>query len=122
MAKILIVDDSGLARRGTRHILETAGHQVTDAQDGLTALEQFFLVKPELVLLDVTMRDMDGLEVLKRIRDLDATAKVIIVTADVQSSTREMANAGGAVGFVMKPVTTQPLLQAVEHALSEAST
>ena len=120
MAKILIVDDSGLARRGTRHILEEAGHQVTDAQDGLTALEQYFLDKPELVLLDVTMRDMDGLEVLKRIRELDSTARVIIVTADVQSSTREMADAGGAVGFVVKPVSTKPLLEAVVRGLQES--
>jgi FixJ family two-component response regulator len=47
---------------------------------------------------------------------------VIIVTADVQSSTREMADAGGAVGFVVKPVSTQPLLEAVAHALSETPT
>jgi two-component system chemotaxis response regulator CheY len=117
VAKILVVDDSGLARRATRQILETAGHQVTDAQDGLSALERYFLDKPQLVLLDVTMRDMDGLEVLTRIRELDPTARVVFVTADVQSSTREMADAGGACGFVVKPVSTKSLLQAIVDAL-----
>jgi two-component system chemotaxis response regulator CheY len=117
MAKILIVDDSGLARRATRRILELGGHEVTDVQDGLAALEQYFLLKPSLVLLDVTMRDMDGLEVLKRLKELDPAARVVIVTADVQSSTREMAEADGASGFVVKPVSTESLLAVVDEVL-----
>ena len=100
MAKVLVVDDSGLARRSTRKILESAGHQAVEAQDGLTALERYFTDKPDVVLLDVTMKDMDGIEVLRRLRELDPAARVIIVTADVQNSTREMAEAGGARGFV----------------------
>jgi two-component system chemotaxis response regulator CheY len=121
MAKILIVDDSGLARRATRKILETAGYEVSDAEDGLTALERFYLEKPVLVLLDVTMRDMNGIEVLRRLRELDPTANVIIVTADVQTSTREMAEAGGAGGFVTKPISAGPLLQAVQSALERVA-
>lgn len=120
MSKILVVDDSGLARRATRAILEQAGHDVLDAQDGLSAIERYFLDKPELVLLDVTMRDMDGLEVLKRIRALDPKARVVMVTADVQSSTREMASAGGASGFLVKPISTQPLLGMIGEVLPGA--
>lgn len=118
MSKILVVDDSNLARRATRAILEAAGHEVSDAQDGLAAIERYFLDKPELVLLDVTMRDMDGLEVLQRIRSVDPEARIVFVTADVQSSTREMAVAGGASGFVVKPVSSGPLLDAIAEALS----
>jgi two-component system chemotaxis response regulator CheY len=117
VSKILVVDDSNLARRATRAILEGAGHEVSDAQDGLAAIERYFLDKPELVLLDVTMRDMDGLEVLQRIRAVDPDARIVFVTADVQSSTREMAVAGGASGFVIKPVSSGPLLSAVAEAL-----
>ena len=117
MSKILVVDDSNLARRATRAILEEAGHEVSDAQDGLSAIERYFLDKPELVLLDVTMRDMDGLEVLKRIRAVDPDARIIFVTADVQSSTREMAVAGGAGGFVVKPVSSASLLGAISDVL-----
>jgi two-component system, chemotaxis family, chemotaxis protein CheY len=117
MAKILIVDDSGLARRTTRKILEGAGHEVVEAQDGFVALETYFIERPNVVLLDVTMREMDGIEVLKRLRELDSRAAVIIVTADVQSSTREMAQQGGAAGFVVKPVSASKLTDAVSAAL-----
>ena len=117
MAKILVVDDSNLARRTTRRILEEAGYEVVDAEDGLTALERYFIEKPNLVLLDVTMREMDGIEVLSRLRQIDAHACVIIVTADIQSSTRQMAEDGGASGFVVKPVTSPSLLAAVQDAL-----
>jgi two-component system, chemotaxis family, chemotaxis protein CheY len=117
VAKILIVDDSNLARRTTRRILEEAGHEVVDAEDGLTALERYFIEKPNVVLLDVTMREMDGIEVLNRLRQIDVQACVIIVTADIQSSTRQMAEEGGASGFVMKPVTSPALLAAVEAVL-----
>jgi two-component system, chemotaxis family, chemotaxis protein CheY len=117
VSKVLIVDDSNLARRSTRKILEEAGYQVVEAHDGLTALELYFTEKPSLTLLDVTMRDMDGIEVLKRIRELDSGAIAIIVTADVQSSTRDMATEAGAAGFVMKPVSPPILLAAVKSAL-----
>jgi two-component system chemotaxis response regulator CheY len=117
MAKILIVDDSALARRGTRKILEGAGYEVVEADEGFSALERFFVEKPSVVLLDVTMKDMDGIEVLKRLREVDGNAKVVIVTADVQSSTRGLAHEGGASGFVIKPVRAESLLEAVQKAL-----
>jgi two-component system chemotaxis response regulator CheY len=119
MAKILVVDDSTLARRSTRKILETAGYEVVEAEDGLSALERYYLDKPQAVVLDVTMRNMDGIEVLRRLRDLDKVAKVVIVTADVQTSTREMAEAGGASGFVIKPVLANSLLEAIRKALGQ---
>jgi two-component system chemotaxis response regulator CheY len=118
VAKVLIVDDSSLARRSTRRILEDAGHQIVEAQDGLAALELYFTEKPQLTILDVTMRDMDGIEVLTRLRELDSRALAIVVTADVQTSTRQMAEEAGAVGFVMKPVLPAVLLAAVDSALN----
>jgi two-component system chemotaxis response regulator CheY len=121
MARILVVDDSSLARRSTRRILENAGHEVIEAENGLSGLEQYYLEKPSAVVLDVTMKDMDGIEVLKRIRDLDDAAKVIIVTADVQSSTRDMAVAGGACGFVIKPVLAKSLLEAIGSCLEQGA-
>ena len=63
-AKVLIVDDSALTRRNLRQILETAGCEVAEAEDGLGALERYFLDKPDVVLLDLVMRGMYGLEVL----------------------------------------------------------
>ena len=88
--KILLVDDSGMARRGARQILEGAGYVVAEAEDGLIALERYFLEKPDLVLLDLVMKGMSGLDVLKKLHEMDAQARVIVVSADVRDSSREM--------------------------------
>ncbi len=117
MAKMLIVDDSNLSRRISRRILEEAGHEVVEAADGIAAIEQYFLEKPALVLLDVTMRGMSGIEVLKKLRELDPQARVVIATADIQSSTRALTDAGGAVGFITKPLSDAGVLAAVDSAL-----
>jgi two-component system chemotaxis response regulator CheY len=118
MAKILVVDDSALSRRICHRILAQAGHEVIEATDGLTALEQYALDKPDLVLLDVTMLEMNGLEVLRQLLVMEPSARVIMATADVQASTRTLAKAGGATGFVMKPFVGEVVLQAVNSALA----
>lgn len=118
MAKILVVDDSSLSRRVSRRILEEAGHVVTDAADGLSALERYDLDRPDLVMLDVTMAEMDGLEVLRQLRAMDPAARVVMATADVQSSTRTLAGEGGAAGFVTKPLTAETVRRAVDAALA----
>ena len=118
MAKILVVDDSALSRRVSRRILEAAGHAVAEVPDGLTALERYALDKPDLVLLDVTMAEMDGLEVLRQLRAMDPEARAVMATADVQTSTRSLAEAGGACGFVVKPFAADAVLQAVDGALA----
>ena len=118
MAKLLVVDDSSLSRRISRRILEEAGHTVIEAMDGMSALERYAVDKPDVVILDVTMTEMNGLEVLGQLRAMDNNARVVMATADVQSSTRTMAEAGGAVGFVVKPLTTETILRAVNAAIS----
>src|SRR5689334_6931889 len=117
MAKILIVDDSNLSRRTLRNILETAGHQIVEANDGMVALEQYYLEKPDLVLLDLVMIGMDGMEVLGRLREMDNKARIIIATADIQKSTHEMTKSAGASGFVNKPFSADRLLSAVNSVL-----
>ena len=116
-AKILLVDDSGLARRAVRQMLETAGYDVAEAEDGMSGLERYFLEKPDLVLLDLVMRGMNGLDVLNKLHQLDAAVRVIVVSADVQDSSREMAASAGASGFLNKPVDRVALLAAVAKAL-----
>ena len=70
--RVLVVDDSALSRRTLRQILEPAGYDVAEAEDGLSALERYFLDKPDVVLLDLVMKGMYGLEVLTKLRELDA--------------------------------------------------
>ena len=121
MATILVVDDSGLSRKTSRRILEAAGHEVKDVADGMSALEQYSLARPDIVLLDVTMVDMNGLEVLSQLRTIDPTARVIMATADVQTSTRSLAIASGAIGFVTKPFNGPTVIAAVDSALGSIS-
>ena len=117
MANILIIDDSALSRRILRRMLESAGHHVREADDGMVALEQYLLDQPDVVLLDMTMRGMHGLDVLSKLRELDPQARVIVATADIQRSTRELVEAAGGSGFVSKPFEAERLISAVTTVL-----
>ena len=119
--KVLLVDDSGLARRSTRRMLEQAGYDVVEAEDGLSALERFSVEKPQVVLLDLVMKGMYGLDVLAKLKEMDPEVKVIVVSADVQTSSRQMVQDGGAAGFINKPANTEQVLQMVEQVLKGMS-
>lgn len=119
--KILIVDDSALSRRTLRRILESAGYEVVEADDGMTALEVYFLEKPNLVLLDLVMKGMYGLDVLIKLREMDPKTLVVIASADIQSSTRTMVDEAGALGFINKPFVAEQVIAAVETALAEGA-
>lgn len=120
--KILIVDDSALSRRTLRRIIEAADYEVVEADDGMAALELYFLEKPGLVLLDLVMKGMYGLDVLVKLREMDPKALVVVASADIQSSTRKMADEAGALGFIHKPFVAEQVLAAVESALAEGAT
>ena len=120
-AKVLVVDDSGLARRSTRRVLEGAGYHVVEAEDGFSALEQYFVEKPAVVLLDLVMKGMYGLDVLSKLREMDPSARVVVLSADIQSTSRDMVRAAGATGFLNKPAAAPDIVAAVEHALRESA-
>jgi two-component system, chemotaxis family, chemotaxis protein CheY len=119
---VLIVDDSAMSRRMLRRILESAGHQVAEAEDGATGLELYFLEKPDLVFLDLTMKDMYGLDVLAKIREIDPTARIIVASADIQDQTRDMVTAAGANAFINKPISPEKVLEAFNSVIDETRT
>lgn len=121
MATIMIVDDSSYTRRTHRRIVESAGHVVHEASTGMAAIEGYFVHRPDLVLLDLTMEDMGGLEVLEQLRALDAGARVIVVSADVQRSTTRLVAESGAMRFLGKPVSAEGLLEAVHETLAQGA-
>jgi CheY-like chemotaxis protein len=112
--KILIVDDSKLSRSFVKQILRDEGHAFFEASDGDEALELFSKERPDLVLLDLTMPGMNGLDVLMRIKDFNSGAQIIIATADVQDMTRKEAIRLGAVGYITKPIQADELRRVVE--------
>ena len=117
IAKILIVDDSGLARRLTRQFLEELGHFIEEAADGAQALERYVLNQHDLVVLDMVMHGMYGLDVLIKLRELNPKLPVLVVTADIQKSTRDQVKDAGAVGIINKPLKREDLAAAVETVL-----
>lgn len=119
MATIMIVDDSGYTRRTHRRILESAGYEVVEASSGMAAIEGYFIHHPDLVLLDLTMEDMGGLDVLEKFRELRADARVVVISADVQRSTGKMVADSGALRFLGKPVTPEDLLATVRELVEE---
>lgn len=121
-AKILIVDDSALSRRTLRRIVEAAGFEVVEADDGMAALEAYFLEKPALVLLDLVMKGMYGLDVLVKLREMDQQARVVVASADIQSSTRQMVDEAGALGFIHKPFVPDDVVAIVKAAMTGGAT
>jgi two-component system chemotaxis response regulator CheY len=117
MARILICDDSNFCRRTARGILESSGHEVHEAGDGLASLERYVLVKPDLVLLDLSLTGLDNLEVLERLRQIDAAARVIVTGSDLQSPARALVEAAGARSFIQKPFAVAEVLRVVKGEL-----
>jgi len=112
--KILVVDDSSLARRLSRKFLEEMGYEVEEAPGGAEALEQYALGQHDLVILDMLMTGMYGLEVLHKLKELNPSLPVIIATADIQRSTRDQVKAGGAAAMVNKPLNKDELAEILE--------
>lgn len=102
-ATILLVDDSALSRRTLRAILESEGYRIIEAADGLSAIERYSVDRPDLVLLDLLMPGIQGVEVLSKLKEIDGEARVIVASADIQRTTREQALAAGAAAYMTKP-------------------
>ena len=117
-AKILVVDDSGLARRVTRKILEEMGFEVEDVADGAQALESYVLHRHDLVILDLLMHGMYGGEVLQKLKQLNPSLPVVVVTADIQRTTREAVKEGDAVAMINKPISKEELQEVLRVVLA----
>jgi two-component system cell cycle response regulator len=121
--RVLVVDDNIVNVRLLEELLKSASFEVATAMSGGAALEQVAQFRPDIVLLDVMMPDMDGYEVCRRIRQDQKTARlpVIMITALDKESDREMAQEAGANDFLSKPVEEVVLLPAIERALRSAA-
>jgi len=121
MARILVVDDSAYARRVHRAMLERAGYEVLEASTGTGAIETCMLEQPDIVILDLSMEDIGGLQVLRTLRELNVPARVIVVSADVQRSTEQTVMANGAARFLAKPANADQLAAAIAQTLESVS-
>lgn len=104
MAKILIVDDAKFMRTALRNLLENMGHQIVgEAINGIEAVEKYKELRPEVVTLDITMPQMDGIDALKEIKKYDNNAKIIMCSAMGQQAMVVEAIKEGAMDFIVKP-------------------
>ncbi|MCX8062651.1 MAG: response regulator [Anaerolineales bacterium] len=113
MAKILVVDDAEFLRVRISKMLSSEGHEIIEAENGVKAVETYKQARPDVVLMDITMPEMDGLTALREIRSYDSSAKVVMLTALGQESVVLEAIKAGARDFVVKPFEKERVLSAV---------
>lgn len=123
MLKVLIVDDSLIIRKKVSKILENLGHEVVfDATNGQEAIDAYVKYKPDLVTMDITMPDMDGITAVKHIIKDDKDAKIIMVTSHGQEDMVIKSIQAGAVGYILKPITDEKLAQVIGEVFVEYAT
>lgn len=114
---ILVVDDEAGVRQSVRGVLADEGYRVLEAEDGRGALRLIESERPRLVILDIWMPEMDGIELLRRIRDSDPTTQVIVISGHGNIETAVTATKLGAFDFIEKPFSLDGLLQVIDRAL-----
>lgn len=118
MSKVLIVDDAAFMRMMIKDILEKNGFQVVgEANNGLKAVELYKKERPDVVTMDITMPDMDGIEAVKQIKAFDPAAKVIMCSAMGQQTMVMDAIRAGARDFIVKPFQADRVLEAIRKAI-----
>jgi two-component system, chemotaxis family, chemotaxis protein CheY len=112
--KILIVDDSQFMRSVLKDILDTEGYESIEAENGKEAIEKFEAEKPDLLLLDIVMPEVDGKEVLEKI---GKQAKIIVISAVGQEKMVEEAKALGALDYIVKPFDSKKVVETIKKAV-----
>lgn len=112
MKRVLVVDDAVFMRNNLKMTLERNGYSVVgEAENGLVAVERYRQLKPDLVTMDLTMPEVDGITALKMIKQIDPKAKVVMITAMGQEYMVKDAIVAGAVGFIVKPFKEEHLIK-----------
>lgn len=120
MAKILIVDDAAFMRMMIKEILSKNGFEVVgEASDGSEGVEKYRELQPDLVTMDITMPEMDGITALKEIKKMNPDAKVIMCSAMGQQAMVIDAIQAGAKDFIVKPFQAERVLEAINKTLNK---
>lgn len=113
MKKILIIDDSMFTRNIHRSMLGALNYSTIEADSGTAGIESYKTEKPDLVIIDLLMPDMDGMEAVKQIMEFDSEAKVMICSTDRQKFRKAEAKEIGALNFLHKPLDEELLSEAL---------
>lgn len=117
-AKIVLADDLSFMRMVQKEILEEKGYTIVgEASDGIEAIERYETLRPDVIILDITMPNMNGLDAMHRIFEFDRAAKIIICSALGQQQLIVEAIKAGVKDFIVKPFKPERILSAIEKAL-----
>jgi two-component system, chemotaxis family, chemotaxis protein CheY len=119
-ARVFVVEDNDLTRRTLKHIIGRDGRLVLvgEASNGVSALEGINVLQPDLVCLDIHLPRMDGLAVLRTLREKYPPMAVVIITGESTPEVLTQAHSLGADGFVVKPFNAGKVLDTIHHALA----
>jgi len=116
--RILVVDDAAFMRMMIKDILTKNGYEVVaEASDGMQAVEKYLELQPDLVTMDITMPEMDGITALKKIKEIDPNAVVIMCSAMGQQAMVIDAIQAGAKDFIVKPFQADRVIEAIKKAI-----
>ncbi len=118
MTKILIIDDSSFQRKILTGILKDAGHDVVIAENGKDGLACAVKENPDIIITDLLMPEYNGYFLLEQVKTKNIHIPVVIVTSDIQDSTRERCVSLGAAGFLNKPVKKEALQSAIKKVIA----
>lgn len=114
MKRVLIVDDAAFMRMSIRNMLEKHGFEIAgEAENGLMAIEKYNELQPDVVTMDITMPEMDGLQALREIKKIDKGASIVMVSALGQEARMKEAIIYGAKGFIVKPFKEEMIVSAL---------
>jgi two-component system chemotaxis response regulator CheY len=115
MAKIMIVDDAAFMRITIKNMLKKSIHEVVgEAENGKIAVERYRTLQPDIITMDITMPELDGLQALKEILAINPKANVIMVSAMGQETMVREAIMSGAKGFIVKPFKEEAIISAID--------
>lgn len=120
--KILVTDDSKMARKMVIKTLQDAlndkNYEVLEAQNGQESVDLYKEHNPNIVFMDLTMHVMDGFEALKKIKEFNENAKVVVISADIQKQAMDKVRELGALNFVKKPIDLKKMEQILNSIIS----
>ncbi len=118
MARVMVVDDAAFMRMMMKDILTKNGFEVVaEAPNGVKAVEMYKVEKPDIVTMDITMPEMDGIQALKAIKEIDPAAKIVMCSAMGQQSMVLDAIKAGARDFIVKPFQADRVLEAIRKVI-----
>lgn len=117
--KVLVVDDSAAIRKSISFVLEQGGYEIVEAEDGLLALDALEKNTVNLIITDVNMPNLDGIGLIRKVRESDRNrfVPIIVLTTESQNTKMDEGRAAGATGWIVKPFSAEKLISVVKKII-----